>query len=79
MDYDDITSVAWELVEYLEGKDIYLADGDYFIFSGESGSKYKCHKKMYGVAGGSNHYVLDALLAKFPDQLSVYKENPYAS
>lgn len=24
-------------------------DGDYFIFSGNSGSEYKCHKDAYGV------------------------------
>ena len=28
MDYDNILSIAWELVEYLEGLDHYLTDGD---------------------------------------------------
>ena len=26
-------------------------DGDYFLFSGYSGSVYKCHKKAYGMTG----------------------------
>lgn len=32
MDYDDMTSIGWALVEYLEGLDHYLTDGDQETF-----------------------------------------------
>lgn len=48
-----------------------IDDGDFWIFEGESGSKYRCHKEMQGVAGGSNNYVLNALLKKFESQITI--------
>lgn len=33
-------------------------DGDYYLIHGYSGSIYKVHKEMYGIAGGYNYGIL---------------------
>lgn len=33
-------------------------DGNYYLFHGESGSVYKCHKKAYGIKSPHNNSVL---------------------
>ena len=35
-------------------------DGEYYLFTGYSGSVYRCHKEMNGVAGGWNYGVLES-------------------
>lgn len=62
------TGDSWRLNSGIKNT---IDDGDCWIFEGESGSKYRCHKKMQGVAGASNNYVLDTLLKKFKDQLTI--------
>jgi hypothetical protein len=49
-------------------------EDDFYLFYGESGSVYRCHKDMEGIAGGSNHSVLDYLLKKFDGKMEVVKD-----
>ncbi len=66
-----ITEDSWRLNSGItEVKD----EGDFWDFVGESGSVYRCHKEMQGVAGASNTYVLQSLLDKFPGQIEVVKD-----
>lgn len=37
-------------------------DGDFLLFHGHTGSVYRVFKDRYGVAGGSNYAVLDAMV-----------------
>ena len=70
---------------YLDGDSWRLNSGivevrdqdDYRYFVGESGSVYECRKGSYGIAGGSNHYVLDYLLARSEGKIEVLLEDPY--
>ena len=44
-------------------------DGEHLLFHGNSGSVYRCHKEMYGVAGAYNYPVLESLIKKGCEEL----------
>jgi hypothetical protein len=69
-----LTGDSWRLNSGIEET---KETADYVEFIGASGSSYKCHKDSYGVAGGSNYYVLSNLEEKFKGAFNVVKENPY--
>ena len=48
-------------------------DGDYFLFSGHSGSVYKCHKHTYG-SSMATAGVWDTLQKNYPGQLELMDE-----
>lgn len=52
-------------------------DGRYIIFYGISGSAYRCHYDMQGIAGASNHYVFKSLLDKFAGKMEVIRDFDY--
>lgn len=46
-------------------------EGSDYCFHGNTGSLYSCHKNAYGVAGSSNHGVLDKMLTVRQEGVSV--------
>lgn len=49
---------------------------DYFLFYGESGSIYKCHKSVYGVKSPYNNSVLCDYKSKLKDKFTIFLEQP---
>lgn len=53
-----------------------VLDGDYWIFSGSSGSIYKCHKDMYGLRI-NNAYVYNNLKDKHGDKVEMLHDSKW--
>lgn len=49
-------------------------DGEYYEFTGSSGSVYRCYEDAYG-SNMYGHGVMKSLLDKFPDTLSLVDED----
>jgi len=49
-------------------------DGDYFLFSGHSGSVYKCHKHTYGISMATAS-VWDTMETTYPGKVELMNEN----
>ena len=46
---------SWRMNSGIKSVEI---EGDYYLFKGQSGSTYRCHKKTYGIRSPYNHAVL---------------------
>jgi hypothetical protein len=51
-------------------------DGDYFIFHGASGSRYRCHKDTYGVNSPHNSTVLLDYKNYHKDKFKIFTSLP---
>lgn len=51
-------------------------DNDFFYVYSESGSCYKLHKEMYGVAGLYNYGIIDSIKEKFGDKIKILDNYP---
>jgi hypothetical protein len=49
-------------------------EGDFYLFSGASGSTYKCHKDMYRLRN-NNAYVWNSLQQKHGDKVALMYED----
>jgi hypothetical protein len=49
-------------------------DGDHFLFSGHSGSVYKCHKDCYGIRMATAG-VWDTMETTYPGKVELMNEN----
>jgi hypothetical protein len=49
-------------------------DEDFYYFTGYSGSCYKCHKKMYGVATDYNQSFLDRIIKQAEGKAEVMED-----
>lgn len=67
------TGDSWRLNSGIDN--VVSLDEDGWIVRGESGTHYRLHDRSYGIAGRSNHYVLQNLLEKFPNQISILTED----
>lgn len=51
-------------------------EGDYYLFNGDSGSVYKCHKKAYGIRSFHNSTVLIKWKEKLKEKFKIFTKKP---
>ncbi len=64
---------SWRMNSGITSVDI---DGDYYLFRGDSGSTYKCHKKTYGIRASYNRGVLNSYKEKLKKNFKILNKMP---